>query len=99
MIVPRVEMGQGTYTSLPMLVAEELAIDLNQVRLERAPPDAKSYSDPLLGEQATGGATAIRGAFEPLRRGGAGARPSLVAAAAPHCRPHASPPRGPHGRG
>jgi isoquinoline 1-oxidoreductase subunit beta len=82
MIVPRVEMGQGTYTSLPMLIAEELEVDLNQVRLEHAPPDPKLYSDPLLGEQATGGSTSIRGAFDPLRRVGAAARTMLVVAAA-----------------
>src|SRR5258708_34719078 len=82
MIAPRVEMGQGTYPGLPMLIAEELEIDLTQVRLEHAPPDAKSYSDPLLGEQATGGSTAIRGAFDPLRRVGAVARTMLVAAPA-----------------
>src|SRR5260221_117862 len=99
MIVPRVEMGQGTYTSLPMLIAEELEIDLNQVRLEHAPPDAKSYSDPLLGEQATGGSTAIRGAFDPLRRVGAVARTMLVAAAAQHWRVDAAACRGENGKG
>ncbi|HEX9491020.1 MAG TPA: xanthine dehydrogenase family protein molybdopterin-binding subunit [Stellaceae bacterium] len=97
MIVPRVEMGQGTYTSLPMLIAEELEIDLNQVRLEHAPPDAKSYSDPLLGEQATGGSTAIRGAFDPLRRVGAVARTMLVAAAAQQWRVDAAACRGENG--
>jgi isoquinoline 1-oxidoreductase beta subunit len=71
MIVPRVEMGQGTYTSLPMLIAEELEVDLNRVRLEHAPPDPRFYTDPLLGEQVTGGSTSIRGAFDPLRRVGA----------------------------
>jgi isoquinoline 1-oxidoreductase beta subunit len=39
--MPYVEMGQGTYTSIPMLIAEELEVDLNQVRLEHAPPDEK----------------------------------------------------------
>jgi isoquinoline 1-oxidoreductase beta subunit len=82
LIVPRVEMGQGTYTSLPMLIAEELEVDLQQIRVEHAPPDAKLYSDPILGEQATGGSTAIRGAFDPMRRVGATARTMLIAAAA-----------------
>src|ERR1700737_583534 len=82
MIVPRVEMGQGTYTSLPMLIAEELEVELSQIHVEHAPPDAKLYSDPILGEQATGGSTAIRGAFDPLRRVGAAARTMLIAAAA-----------------
>src|SRR5580692_872587 len=81
-IVPRVEMGQGTYTSLPMLIAEELEVDLQQIRVEHAPPDARLYSDPILGEQATGGSTAIRGAFDPMRRVGATARTMLIAAAA-----------------
>jgi isoquinoline 1-oxidoreductase beta subunit len=81
-IVPRVEMGQGTYTSLPMLIAEELEVELQQIHVEHAPPDAKLYSDPILGEQATGGSTAIRGAFDPMRRVGATARTMLIAAAA-----------------
>src|SRR5258708_38339590 len=99
MTVPGVEMGQGPYTSLPMLIAEELEIDLNQVRLEHTPPDAKSYSDPLLGEQATGGSTAIRGAFDPLRRVGAVARTMLVAAAAQQWRGDAAACRGEDGEG
>ena len=74
-IVPRVEMGQGTYTSLPMLIAEELEVELGQIHVEHAPPNPKLYSDPILGEQATGGSTSIRGAFDPLRRVGATARP------------------------
>ena len=54
LIMPYVEMGQGTYTSIPMLIAEELEIDLKQVQLEHAPPDEKFYANPLLGVQATG---------------------------------------------
>ena len=90
LIVPRVEMGQGTYTSLPMLIAEELEVDLAQVSVEHAPPDAKLYSDPILGEQATGGSTSIRGAFDPLRRAGAAARAMLIAAAAQSWRVNAA---------
>lgn len=89
-VVPRVEMGQGTYTSLPMLIAEELEVDLGRVRLEHAPPDAALYADPILGEQATGGSTSIRGAFDPLRRVGAVARTMLIAAAAQTWRVNAS---------
>jgi isoquinoline 1-oxidoreductase beta subunit len=44
--MPYVEMGQGTYTSIPMLIAEELEVDLSQVRLEHAPPDEKHYGNP-----------------------------------------------------
>ena len=47
--MPYVEMGQGTYTSIPMLIAEELEVDLKQVRLEHAPPNEKLYANPLLG--------------------------------------------------
>jgi isoquinoline 1-oxidoreductase beta subunit len=80
--MPYVEMGQGTYTAIPMLVAEELEVDLKQVRLEHAPPNEKLYANPLLGVQATGNSNAIRGAWQPLRQAGAIARTMLVAAAA-----------------
>jgi isoquinoline 1-oxidoreductase beta subunit len=80
--MPYVEMGQGTYTSISMLIAEELEVDLKQVRLEHAPPNEKLYANPLLGVQATGNSNAIRGAWQPLRRAGATARSMLVAAAA-----------------
>src|ERR1700736_2801780 len=81
--MPYVEMGQGTYTSIPMLIAEELEVDLTQVRLEHAPPNEKLYGNPLLaGVQATGNSNAIRAAWEPLRQAGATARVMLIAAAA-----------------
>jgi len=80
--MPYVEMGQGTYTSIPMLIAEELEVDLKQVRLEHAPPNEKLYGNPLLGVQATGNSNAIRGAWQPLRQAGATARAMLVSAAA-----------------
>jgi isoquinoline 1-oxidoreductase beta subunit len=80
--MPYVEMGQGTYTSIPMLIAEELEVDLKQVQLEHAPPDEKLYANPLLGVQATGNSNAVRGAWQPLRQAGATARTMLVAAAA-----------------
>jgi isoquinoline 1-oxidoreductase beta subunit len=82
LIVHKAEMGQGVYTSMPMLIAEELEVDLGRVHLEHAPPDDKLYADPLLGAQITGGSTAVRGAWEPLRRAGATARAILVTAAA-----------------
>src|SRR5215831_935729 len=65
--MPYVEMGQGTYTSIPMLIAEELDVNLKQVRLEHAPPNEKLYANPLLGEQATGTSNAMRGALRPAR--------------------------------
>src|SRR5262245_21488688 len=80
--MPYVEMGQGTYTSIPMLIAEELDVDLKQVELEHAPPNEKLYANPLLGVQATGNSNAVRAAWQPLRQAGAAARTMLVAAAA-----------------
>ena len=83
MTMPYVEMGQGTYTAIPMLIAEELEIDLKQVRLEHAPPNPKLYGNPVLGgDQVTGNSSAIRAAWQPLRQAGAVARTLLVAAAA-----------------
>jgi isoquinoline 1-oxidoreductase beta subunit len=82
LIMHKVEMGQGTYTSMPMLLAEELEVDLSQVRLEHAPPDDALYAEPLFGVQETGGSTSVRGNWEPLRRAGATARTMLVSAAA-----------------
>ncbi len=81
--MPYVEMGQGTYTAAAMLIVEELEVELEQVRLEHAPPNEKPYGNPLLGGvQATGGSTAIRAAWRTLREAGAAARTMLVAAAA-----------------
>jgi isoquinoline 1-oxidoreductase beta subunit len=82
LIMHKVEMGQGTYTSMPMLLAEELEVDLSQVRLEHAPPSDELYAEPLFGVQETGGSTSVRGNWEPLRHAGATARSLLVAAAA-----------------
>jgi isoquinoline 1-oxidoreductase beta subunit len=82
--MPYVEMGQGTYTPIPMLIAEELEVSLKQVRLEHAPPNEKLYANPLLGVQVTGNSNAMRGAWKPLREAGATARTMLVAAAAKH---------------
>lgn len=82
LIISQVEMGQGTYTSMPMLIAEELEVDLRKVHVEHAPSDDKLYGNPLLGFQATGGSTSVRAFWEPLRRAGAAARSMLVSAAA-----------------
>jgi isoquinoline 1-oxidoreductase subunit beta len=82
LVMPQVEMGQGTYTSMSMLIAEELEVDLAQVTLEAAPPNDKLYVNPLLGFQVTGGSTSVRAMWEPLRRAGAVARVMLIAAAA-----------------
>ena len=61
--IPQVEMGQGTFTSFPMLLAEELEVDLSQVTVAQAPPSDKLYANPLLGFQVTGGSTSIRGFY------------------------------------
>ena len=82
LIIPQVEMGQGTYTSMPMLIAEELEVELKQIHIEHAPADDKLYGNPLLGFQVTGGSTSVRAFWEPLRRAGATARNMLVSAAA-----------------
>ncbi|MFC5551558.1 xanthine dehydrogenase family protein molybdopterin-binding subunit [Massilia aerilata] len=82
LIIHKVEMGQGTFTSMPMLLAEELGADLSKVKLEQAPADNSLYADPMLGGQVTGGSTSVRGAWKPLREAGAKVRTVLVQAAA-----------------
>jgi isoquinoline 1-oxidoreductase subunit beta len=82
LVMPQVEMGQGTYTSMPMLIAEELEVELSQVRLEHAPADEKLYGNPITKLQVTGGSRSVMGFWEPLRRAGATARNLLIAAAA-----------------
>lgn len=82
MTMPYVEMGQGTYTSVPMLIAEELEVDLADVVLEHAGADDKRYMNPALGFQVTGGSTTMRAAWLPMRQAGAAARMLLVQAAA-----------------
>ncbi|WP_144147230.1 xanthine dehydrogenase family protein molybdopterin-binding subunit [Paraburkholderia sp. BCC1884] len=82
LIIPKVEMGQGVYTSIPMLIAEELEVPLDSVTVDHAPPNEKLFTDPLLGGQLTGGSTSIRYAWEPMRRAGATTRALLVNAAA-----------------
>lgn len=80
-ICHRSEMGQGTYTSMPMLVAEELEVDLRAVKIEMAPADPV-YINKLLGGQLTGGSTSVRDAWTSLRQAGAQARMMLISAAA-----------------
>ena len=75
-------MGQGIYTAQAMLVADELDVDMAQVRVEHAPADDRLYANPLFRFQATGGSTSVRAFFTPLRQAGAAARTMLVAAAA-----------------
>jgi isoquinoline 1-oxidoreductase beta subunit len=82
-VAKHLEMGQGTYTGLATLVAEELDAAWSQVRVEAAPADAKRYNNLLWGAvQGTGGSTAIANSFEQMRKAGAVARAMLVSAAA-----------------
>jgi isoquinoline 1-oxidoreductase beta subunit len=90
LVIPKVEMGQGTYTSLPMLIAEELEVGLDAVSVEAAPPNPEVYGfvpDPSADEglrfdQSTGTSLSIIQCFTPLRQAGATARLMLIQAAA-----------------
>jgi isoquinoline 1-oxidoreductase beta subunit len=82
LVMPQVEMGQGVYTSIPMILAEELDADFSQITLEHAPPSDKLYGNPLFGIQATGNSNSVRAWWKPLRTAGANARAMLVQAAA-----------------
>ena len=82
-ISKHLEMGQGTYTGLATLVAEELDAAWEQVRVEGAPADAKRYRNLFWGEvQGTGGSTAIANSWQQMRQAGAAARQMLIEAAA-----------------
>ncbi|MBK6637890.1 MAG: xanthine dehydrogenase family protein molybdopterin-binding subunit [Rhodocyclaceae bacterium] len=82
-ISKHLEMGQGTYTGLATIVAEELDADWASVRIEGAPADASRYNNLLWGPaQGTGGSTAMANSWMQLRKAGASARAMLVAAAA-----------------
>jgi isoquinoline 1-oxidoreductase beta subunit len=82
LVMRDVEMGQGIWTGASMLLAEELDVGLDQVTPEFAPPNDKLYANPLLGVQATGGSTSIRGDWLALRQAAAVCRTALVQAAA-----------------
>ena len=81
LVMPQVEMGQGTYTSIPMILAEELDADFSKVVLEHAPPNDKLYGNPTFGIQVTGNSNSVRAFWLPLRKAGAAARAMLVQAA------------------
>src|SRR5271156_3293406 len=82
LVMPQVEMGQGVYTAVAMILADELDADYSQVTLEPAPPDDKLYANPIFGIQVTGNSNSIRAFWKPLRTAGATARAMLVRAAA-----------------
>jgi len=82
LVMPQVEMGQGVYTALSMILAEELDADWAKVKVEHAPPDEAHFANPMLGMQATGNSNSVRAFWTPLRKAGAAARACLVEAAA-----------------
>ncbi|MBR0958055.1 xanthine dehydrogenase family protein molybdopterin-binding subunit [Bradyrhizobium japonicum] len=82
LMMPQVEMGQGTYTSISAVLAEELDADWSKVEVQHAPPNDKLYGNPTFGLQVTGNSNSIRAWWLPLRQAGATARAMLVQAAA-----------------
>ena len=82
LVMPQTEMGQGIYTAVAMILAEELDADYAAIVLEHAPANEKLYANPIFGIQATGGSTSVRAFWKPLRTAGATARAMLVQAAA-----------------
>ncbi|SDH67810.1 MULTISPECIES: xanthine dehydrogenase family protein molybdopterin-binding subunit [Bradyrhizobium] len=82
LVMPQVEMGQGVYTAIAMILAEELDAVFPHVTLEHAPPNDELYGNPVFGLQVTGNSNSIRAWWTQLRKGGAGARAMLVQAAA-----------------
>jgi isoquinoline 1-oxidoreductase beta subunit len=82
-IAKHVEMGQGAYTGIATIVAEELDADWAQIQVESAPADAKRYANLVFGTlQGTGGSSAMSNSWMQLREAGAKARAMLLAAAA-----------------
>src|SRR5665213_3035560 len=82
-IAKHVEMGQGAYTGIATIVAEELDADWARVRVESAPADAKRYANLAFGTmQGTGGSSAMANSWSQLREAGAKARAMLLTAAA-----------------
>jgi isoquinoline 1-oxidoreductase beta subunit len=82
LVMPQAEMGQGVYTAIAMILAEELDADFSKVRLEHSPPSDKLYGNPLFGVQVTGNSNSIRAFWDKLRAAGAAARMMLIEAAA-----------------
>jgi len=82
LVMPQAEMGQGVYTAIAMILAEELDADFAQVVIEHGPPSDKLYANPIFGIQVTGNSNSIRSFWDKLRSAGAAARAMLIAAAA-----------------
>jgi isoquinoline 1-oxidoreductase subunit beta len=82
LLCPQAEMGQGIYTAIAMILADELGASLEQVDLEAAPPSDALYGNPVFGIQVTGNSNSVRAFWTPLRKAAAGARMMLITAAA-----------------
>jgi len=96
-LVDRSEMGQGVYTALPMLLAEELEVELSQIKIAAAPV-GEPYVNALNGGQVTGTSNSVPEAWDKLRKVGAQARSMLIAAAAQRWRVEPSSCRASHGK-
>ena len=82
LVIPQAEMGQGVYTAIAMILAEELDADFAQIVIKHAPASDRLYANPLFGIQVTGNSNSIRSFWDKLREAGAAARAMLIAAAA-----------------
>jgi isoquinoline 1-oxidoreductase beta subunit len=82
LVIPQAEMGQGVYTAIAMILAEELDADFTQVVIKHAPASDKLYANPLFGIQVTGNSNSILSFWDKLREAGAAARAMLITAAA-----------------
>src|SRR6266480_1383089 len=82
LVVPMAEMGQGVYTALSMLLAEELEVELDQIQVQHAPANDALYANTFLHIQTTGASSSVRAFWTPLRQAGAVGRNLLIAAAA-----------------
>ncbi|HWY44613.1 MAG TPA: xanthine dehydrogenase family protein molybdopterin-binding subunit [Candidatus Sulfotelmatobacter sp.] len=76
LILGKSEMGQGIMTALPMILAEELSLDWDKIKIEQAP------TNPAIYDHGTGGSGSVAGSWLPMRRAGAAAREMLITAAA-----------------
>jgi len=81
-LVKHIEFGQGPFTGLATLAAEEMDAAWSQMRAEHSPADVKLYANLLFGVQGTGGSTAMANSWDQMRKAGAAARVMLVQAAA-----------------
>ena len=86
LVVPMAEMGQGVYTALSMLLAEELEVELDQIQVQHAPANDALYANSFLRIQTTGASSSVRAFWTPLRQAGAVGRNLLIHLSAVECR-------------